>query len=104
MDKDIGKLKGLHLILEAVKQYHRPFIAIAFSTIICIVFYKCLIQDLACNAGEKSIIREILWIMASYLGIYSVGRTGEKIAQTTQKNKQTSTALNESLDINIDEI
>jgi len=87
MDKVLNKLRGLEYILECIKQYHRPLITVFFSSMLGVIFYKCVLGGLACELSGNSIIRELMYIMLSYIGIYAGGRTYEKVHGRVSKQE-----------------
>ncbi len=69
--------------LEQLKNYHRPLISILFATTLAVVLMGCSLGGIECV--DNTLAMTVVGFMGSWLGVYTVVRTGEKITELKKK-------------------
>lgn len=65
--------------LENIKNYHRPLISMLFALSLIAVLIGCSLGTFEC--ADKTPSMTIIGIMGSWLGVYTIARSGEKITE-----------------------
>jgi len=69
--------------LENIKNYHRPLISILFAMSLIVVLIGCAFGAFEC--ADKAPSMTVIGIMGSWLGVYAIARSGEKIMEIRSK-------------------